>query len=91
MTSFRSQKIKQVSEEVRALADQAQADVGYDYIWLADVTYHDWQRYHALVGSECVVLSRAHVTLTCVSHLRVKQLHAAGTLNSEWFSPFTSR
>jgi hypothetical protein len=66
MTSFRLRKVKQVSEEVRALADQAQADVGYDYIWLADVTYLDWQRYHALVGSECFVLSHARVTLTCI-------------------------
>jgi len=91
MTSFRFQKVKQVSEEVRALADQAQADVGYDYIWLADVTYLDWQRYHALVGSECFVLSHARVTLTCMRPLRVEQLHAAGALNAEWFSPFTSR
>jgi len=91
MTSLRFQKVKQVSEEVRALADQAQADVGYDYIWLADVTYLDWQRYHALVGSECFVLSHAHMMLTCVPHLRVEQLHTAGALNSEWFSPFTSR
>ncbi|KAH9987154.1 hypothetical protein BJV74DRAFT_842836 [Russula compacta] len=43
-------EVKQVSEEVREIADNAQTDVGYDYMWLADVTYHDWQRYHALVG-----------------------------------------
>jgi hypothetical protein len=72
------------------VADQAQADVGYDYIWLADVTYHDWQRYHALIGSEYFVRSHAHVMLTCVPQLRVGQLHAAGALNSEWLSPFTS-
>ena len=71
------------------MADQAQADVGYDYIWLADVTYHDWQRYHALIGSEYFVPSHAHVMFTCVPQLRVEQLHAAGALNSEWFSPFT--
>ncbi|KAI0251393.1 hypothetical protein BJV78DRAFT_1282460 [Lactifluus subvellereus] len=43
-------EVKQLTEEVRAIADSAQADVGYDYIWLDDVTYHDWQRYHALLG-----------------------------------------
>jgi hypothetical protein len=47
------QQVRRVSEQVREVADGAQSDVGYDYIWLADVTYHDWQRYHALVGSEC--------------------------------------
>jgi hypothetical protein len=47
------QQVKRVAEQVREVADDAQADVGYEYIWLADVTYHDWQRYHALVGSEC--------------------------------------
>jgi hypothetical protein len=52
VTLFQHQKVKQATEEVRDLADKAQADVGYDYIWLADVTYQDWQRYHALVGSE---------------------------------------
>ncbi|KAI9510023.1 hypothetical protein F5148DRAFT_977358, partial [Russula earlei] len=44
------QEVSRVAEEVREVADKAQADVGYDYIWLSDVTYHDWQRYHALVG-----------------------------------------
>lgn len=47
------QQVRQVAEQVREVADDAQADVGYDYIWLSDVTYNDWQRYHALVGSEC--------------------------------------
>lgn len=49
-------------EQVRDIAGEAQADVGYDYIWLADVTYHDWQRYHDLLGSEC--LFHAPVLLT---------------------------
>ncbi|KAF8489876.1 hypothetical protein F5888DRAFT_1743850 [Russula emetica] len=44
------QEVKRVAEQVREVADDAQADVGHEYIWLADVTYHDWQRYHALVG-----------------------------------------
>lgn len=42
-----------MAEKVREVADEGQSDVGFDYIWLSDVTYHDWQRYHALVGSEC--------------------------------------
>jgi hypothetical protein len=54
-----------VVEAVRDVADKAQADVGYDYIWLADVTYYDWQRYHALVGSECF---RAF-SCTCVAYV----------------------
>jgi hypothetical protein len=45
-----------VTEEVKELADQAQVDVGYDYIWLDDVTYLDWQRYHALLDSELLRL-----------------------------------
>ena len=49
---FDIQQVRRVAEQVREVADEAQADVGYDYIWLADVTYNDWQRYHALVGSE---------------------------------------
>ena len=53
-----------MAEQVRQVADDAQADVGYDYIWLADVTYHDWQRYHALVGSGCFVFP-----CTCASYL----------------------
>ncbi|KAI0294326.1 hypothetical protein B0F90DRAFT_1757566 [Multifurca ochricompacta] len=43
-------EVQLVTEEVRGIADSAQADIGYDYIWLGDVTYHDWQRYHALLG-----------------------------------------
>lgn len=56
-----------MTEEVRELADQAQADVGYDYIWLDDVTYLDWQRYHALLDSECpCALSCTHATHLCL-------------------------
>jgi hypothetical protein len=53
-----------VAEKVREAADEGQSDIGYDYIWLSDVTYHDWQRYHALVGSECFC-----VAFTCASYL----------------------
>lgn len=37
---------------IKQLAERAQADIGLDYAWLDDVTYHDWQRYHDLVRSE---------------------------------------
>lgn len=35
-------------------------------MWLADVTYHDWQRYHDLVGSGCFcTLPRTSRSLVC--------------------------
>ena len=64
------QQVRRVAEQVREMADEAQTDVGYDYIWLADVTYNDWQRYHALLGSEffCFFFSCACATyLTALS------------------------
>jgi hypothetical protein len=61
------QKVQRVAREVRDVADDAQADIGHDYIWLADVTYHDWQRYHDLVRSECFRAMHASVLLTCAS------------------------
>jgi len=57
MVSPLFQKVKLAADTVRDIADSAQADVGYDYIWLADVTHFDWKRYHDLSGSEfCVSL-----------------------------------
>ncbi|KAJ3571040.1 hypothetical protein NP233_g4014 [Leucocoprinus birnbaumii] len=35
--------------EAKSLAERAQADIGLDYAWLDDVTYHDWQNYHDLM------------------------------------------
>lgn len=35
------------------MAGNAQADIGLDYVWLDDVTYADWQRYHDLVRRMC--------------------------------------
>ncbi|KAK7687783.1 hypothetical protein QCA50_009002 [Cerrena zonata] len=43
------EEVKKVTEEVKDLAERAQADIGLDYAWLDDVTYEDWQRYHDLV------------------------------------------
>ena len=57
-----------MAENVREVADQGQGDIGYDYIWLGDVTYQDWQRYHALVGSECFCV---FYLFTCATYLTV--------------------
>lgn len=35
--------------EVKAVAEEAQGDLGLDYAWLDDVTYRDWQKYHDLM------------------------------------------
>lgn len=34
------------------MAEHAQGDIGLDYAYLDDVTYHDWQRYHDLIRSK---------------------------------------
>ena len=50
-------KVKLAADTVRDVADSAQDDLAYDYIWLDDVTYLDWKRYHDLLESEfCVSL-----------------------------------
>jgi hypothetical protein len=52
LSFFDEWKKKQISQEavkIRGMADRAQADLGMDYAWLEDVSYHDWQRYHDLV------------------------------------------
>ncbi|KAL5492501.1 hypothetical protein ACEPAI_3948 [Sanghuangporus weigelae] len=43
------EEIEKASNAVRAVAEDAQADIGLDYAWLDDVTYMDWKRYHALI------------------------------------------
>lgn len=43
------EEVRRVTEDVKDLADRAQADVGMDYAYLDDVTYSDWQRYHDLL------------------------------------------
>ncbi|KAH7924159.1 hypothetical protein BV22DRAFT_1013926 [Leucogyrophana mollusca] len=43
------QEVAKVAAEVREIAEKAQVDLGLDYAWLDDVTYSDWQRYHALI------------------------------------------
>ncbi|TFY83656.1 hypothetical protein EWM64_g358 [Hericium alpestre] len=42
-------EVNTITEEVKDLAENAQADIGLDYVWLDDVTYQDWQRYHDLL------------------------------------------
>ncbi|KAH7885768.1 hypothetical protein F5I97DRAFT_1829736 [Phlebopus sp. FC_14] len=45
------QEVASVSAAVRDVAEKGQVDLGLDYAWLEDVTYADWQRYHALIGT----------------------------------------
>ncbi|TFK90129.1 hypothetical protein K466DRAFT_597174 [Polyporus arcularius HHB13444] len=42
-------EVEKVTRAVKDLAEHAQADIGLDYAYLDDVTYHDWQRYHDLI------------------------------------------
>lgn len=42
---------------MKEIADAAQGDIGLDYAWLDDVTYHDWQRYHDLERSKLYLRS----------------------------------
>jgi len=44
------QEVSTATAEVREIAEKGQLDLGLDYAWLEDVTFDDWQRYHALVG-----------------------------------------
>ncbi|GJE91262.1 hypothetical protein PsYK624_074110 [Phanerochaete sordida] len=41
-------EVRRLADEVKDIADRAQADIGLDYAWLDDVTFEDWQRYHSL-------------------------------------------
>ncbi|KAI0316770.1 hypothetical protein OF83DRAFT_1125077 [Amylostereum chailletii] len=43
------QEVSQAITTVKDVAETAQADIGIDYVWLDDVSYGDWQRYHDLV------------------------------------------
>ncbi|KAI0675681.1 hypothetical protein C8Q78DRAFT_1005911 [Trametes maxima] len=42
-------EVQKVADEVRNLVDTAQAELGLPYAYLDDVTYQDWERYHALM------------------------------------------
>ncbi|EGO20584.1 hypothetical protein SERLADRAFT_417786 [Serpula lacrymans var. lacrymans S7.9] len=44
-----TQQVEQVAAIVKDIAERGQVDLGLDYAWLDDVTYGDWQRYHALI------------------------------------------
>ena len=46
------QEVEANAAGIKLVAEQAQANLGLDYAWLDDVTYHDWQRYHDLMRSE---------------------------------------
>lgn len=43
------QEVEASAASIKQVAERAQADIGLDYAWLDDVTYHDWQRYHDLM------------------------------------------
>ena len=49
--------MRRLADEVKDIADRAQADIGLDYAWLDDVTFEDWQRYHALDRSKYMVMN----------------------------------
>ncbi|KAH8832817.1 hypothetical protein DL96DRAFT_1583499 [Flagelloscypha sp. PMI_526] len=51
-SEVRSWEINLILERENSMkeyANVAQTDVGLDYVWLDDVTYKDWQRYHGLM------------------------------------------
>ena len=45
-------QVDKITQAVKDLAEHAQGDIGLDYAYLDDVTYHDWQRYHDLIRSK---------------------------------------
>ncbi|KAH8110987.1 hypothetical protein DFH11DRAFT_1859633 [Phellopilus nigrolimitatus] len=55
-----AQEIEKGSTAVKAIADNAQTDMGLDYAWLEDVTYKDWRRYHALLERHQAWLDEAN-------------------------------
>ncbi|EIW78976.1 hypothetical protein CONPUDRAFT_166822 [Coniophora puteana RWD-64-598 SS2] len=44
-------EVAKAAQAVRAVAEKAQGDMAMDYAYLDDVTYLDWQRYHALMDT----------------------------------------
>ena len=63
------QKVELAAMTVREIAETAQTDVGHGYVWLDDVTYLDWQRYHDLNRSKfCVLIQRAPFTRVPLFH-----------------------
>jgi len=38
-----------MANDIKNVAEKAQADLGLDYAWLDDVTVADWTRYHDLI------------------------------------------
>ena len=44
-------EVARASQAVRAVAEKAQSDMAMEYAYLDDVTYLDWQRYHALMDT----------------------------------------
>lgn len=44
-----------------ALCADAQIDIGNIWMWLAGITYHDWQQYHGLKDMTSTIKQRIHV------------------------------
>ncbi|KAH9943820.1 hypothetical protein B0H21DRAFT_747720 [Amylocystis lapponica] len=42
-------EVNKLTAEVKDIADRAQSDIAFDYAYMDDVTYLDWQRYHDLI------------------------------------------
>ncbi|OCH96334.1 hypothetical protein OBBRIDRAFT_234001 [Obba rivulosa] len=53
-------EVRKVTDEVKDIATKGQTDVGFDYAYLDDVTYMDWQRYHDLLRTSDNFTSLAH-------------------------------
>ncbi|KAG5641429.1 hypothetical protein DXG03_005245 [Asterophora parasitica] len=53
------EQVNVAAATVKSFAERAQADIGLDYAWLDDVTYHDWQKYHDLMRTSENFTTRA--------------------------------
>jgi len=75
------------TDKVKEIAESGQSDVGFDYIWLDDVTHEDWTRYHDLIRSKFFVHAQFHSTMF---FLRVRKLHGLRIFYPEWVPPFAT-
>ena len=41
---------------------EAQTEIGNLWMWLADITYHDWQQYHGLTDMTNTIKQRIHAS-----------------------------
>jgi hypothetical protein len=83
------EQVKLATDTVRGIAEDGQADVGFDYVWLDDVTYQDWSRYHDLIRSKFYV-SLHNTFHSTMFFPRVSKLHSLGLFYPEWVPPFAT-